>query len=108
LDRKEKLGFLTLYRKLPTQNQLLIKAVTNAQTQGNPTIDGIAKEIDKLTNTQTDGAWLKEKLMEAENAGLIGKVLVNREDQPSLAWRSRTLQNNQLCVISNFVKKIIK
>jgi hypothetical protein len=71
-------------------------------------VDGIAKEIDKLTNTQTDRAWLKEKLTEAEGAGLIEKVLVNREDQPSLAWRSRTPQNNQPSAISNFIKKIIK
>ena len=107
LNRKEKLGLLNLYRKLPTQNQLLITAVANAQKQGTTTIDGIAEELDKLTTTQTDRAWLKEKLAEAEDTGLIEKALVNREDQPSLAWRSRTPQNNHHSSISNFVKKII-
>jgi hypothetical protein len=66
LDRKEKLALLNLYRKLPSQDQLIIKAVANAKKQGNPTRDDIAKELDKLTNTQTDRVWLKEKLTEAE------------------------------------------
>jgi hypothetical protein len=94
--------------KLPMLNQLLIKAVANAQKQGNPTIEGIADELAKLTTTQTDRVWLKEKLMEAEGAGLIEKALVNREDQPLLAWRNRTPQSNHLFSISHFFKKMIK
>jgi hypothetical protein len=46
--------------------------------------------------------------MEAENAGLIGKALVNREDHPSLAWKSCTPENNQLFSIRHFSKKIVK
>ena len=82
--------------------------MANAQKQGTPTIEGIADELDKLANAQTDRAWLKEKLMEAENVGLIGKVLVNREDHPALAWKSYLLQNNLLFSIRHFFKKIIK
>jgi hypothetical protein len=53
----------------------------------------------------SDRIWLKEKLTEAENAGLIEKALVNKEDHPSLAWKSRTPKNNQLFSIRHLFKK---
>jgi hypothetical protein len=92
LDRKEKLSLLNLYRKLPTQDQLLVKAVANAQKQRNPTTEGVAVELQKLTETIIDRAWLTEKLAEVEKVGLIKKALVNKEDQPRFAWASLLLQ----------------
>ena len=77
-----------MYYKLPKQNQLLVTAVANAQKHGNPTTKGIANELEKLTNTQTDRESLKEQLQNAENEGLIEKTLVNREDRASFAWRN--------------------
>lgn len=89
LYRQEKNSLLILYGKLPTQTQQLVNAVKSAQKQGNPTTEGIAQELEKQTNSPVDRAWLKEKLAEAENAGLIKKALVNCEDKPAYAWRSQ-------------------
>ncbi len=88
LNRNDKSSLLTVFERLPKQNQLIVTAVANAQTHGNPTTESVANELEKLTNTQIDRALLKEKLQDLENAGLIEKVLVNREDRASFAWRN--------------------
>ena len=88
LAQQEKASLLTLYNKLPTKNQLLTKAVQNAKKQKNPTIHGIADELNKLTNTPTDIEQLQADLQDAEKAGLIDRTLVNREDKPAYAWRN--------------------
>ena len=93
-NRNHKSSLLKMYYKLPKQNQLLVTAVANAQKQGNPTTNGIATELEKLTNTQTDRESLKEQLQNAENEGLIEKTLVNREDRASFAWRNLLTTRN--------------
>jgi len=93
LDRKEKLSLLNLYRKLPTQDQLLIKAVTNTQKQKNPTTQAITLEYQKISKTSTSETWITQKLNEAENAGTIKKILINKDDNPAFAWKNQIPQN---------------
>jgi hypothetical protein len=45
LNRREKLSLLTLYRKLPTQDQLLIKAIDNIKNTQNTTTQAITTEF---------------------------------------------------------------
>jgi exosortase/archaeosortase family protein len=107
LNLQEKSSLLTLYNKLPTKNQLLLKAVQNAKKQGTPTIRGIADELEKQTNTIVDVEQLKEELQEAQKIGLIENDLVNREDKPTLAWRSLLPKHSRLSslpIISRFFK----
>ena len=89
-NRNEKKQLLNLYSKLSEQNKNVVKAVEKAQKQGNATIDGIADELTKLANSQIDRAWLTEKLLEAGTAGLIKKVVVNVEDEPTVQWINQT------------------
>ena len=96
LNRQEKHQLLTLHGKLPEQTQLLIQAVQNAQKQGNPTTNGIAEELQKLTQTPPQETWLHEKLQEAQNIGLITQALVSREDKPALVWRSQMPKRHSL------------
>jgi exosortase len=88
LNFKEKTSLLTLFNKLPTQKQQLIKAVAHAKKGGNPTLEGIANELNKLANTQVNKGLLRDELEDAEKFGLVQKVLVNRDDKPAFAWRS--------------------
>ncbi len=88
INRQEKSQTLILYEKLPEQDKMLIKAVNNATKQQNPTTEGIAGELQKLTLTVPDRTWLTEKLDEAERIGLIQKALANRNDQPAFVWKS--------------------
>ena len=50
LNRKEKLALLNLYLKLPSQDQLVMKAVTNAENMHNPTTQAITLEFQKLVS----------------------------------------------------------
>jgi hypothetical protein len=98
---------LTLYKKLPNQKQILITAVANAKKQGNPTIDGIEVELNKLTNAPTDKTLLKEDLQEAEKVGLLKQALVNKEDKPAIEWRSLLSEKSKLMtlpIVSRFFK----
>ncbi len=88
LNRNSKASLPKLYGKLPKQNQLIVKAVANAQKQNNPTMEDIANELEKLTNSPTDLASFKEKLQDVENLGVIEKILVNREDRAAFVWRN--------------------
>ena len=90
LNRQDKYSLFTLYSKLPKQNQLLIEAVSKAQKLGDATFEEIANELSKLTNAQTDIGWLKEKLQEEQNAGLINKSLSNHNDMPYITWTNQT------------------
>jgi exosortase len=102
LNFQDKASLLTLYGKLPTQKQQLIQAVANAKRQGNPTTNGIAEEIAKLTNNpETNLTQLALELEEAERVGLIEKDLINKEDKPAYAWKS-LLPKHQLTLKTIF------
>lgn len=96
INRRDKKMLLTLYRKLPEQNQKVIVAVGNAQKHGNATVEGILTELQKLTNEAVDKDWLMGKLAEAENAGLITRTLANRNDVPSILWKSQVPKMNPI------------
>lgn len=95
-DRRDKKLLLNLYSKLPESSKNIVKAVANAQKQGNPTIDGIKAEIQKLTQMSVDENWLTGKLSEAENAGLVKKVVANKNDDPTIQWKNQLPQNKSV------------
>ena len=64
-----KASLLTLYNKLPTITQLLIKAATNSKKQGNPTTDGIDNELNTLTINPTDKVVLNESFKKPKKSG---------------------------------------
>ena len=94
LVQQEKASLLTLYNKLPTKTQQLIKAVQSAKKQGTPTTEGIANQLTKQTNNQIDQNQLKQDLEEAAKIGLIKGMLANRGDKPALAWKSLLPERN--------------
>jgi exosortase/archaeosortase family protein len=107
LSFKEKISLLTLYNKLPMQKQRLIKAVANAEKQGNPTTQGITDELNKQADTLTKTEQLAEELEEAEKVGLIQKILVNKEDKPAYTWKTLLPRHNlfkTLPIVSRFFK----
>ncbi len=106
MNFQEKKSLLTLYSKLPTKNQLLLKSVQNAKKHGTPTILGIVNELEKQTTTPVDIEQTKEELQEAKRMGLIENILVNKEDRPTLKWRSLIPNNGKFRsfpIISRFL-----
>jgi hypothetical protein len=73
-----------------------MKAVTNAKNMHNPTTQTITLELQKLSPTPTSETWVKQKLDEAENAGLIKKILINKDDNPALAWKNQIPEKTSL------------
>jgi hypothetical protein len=58
LDRREKLTLLTLLRKLPAQDQLLVKAIENIKKPQNVTTQAITTEFQKLSATPISEAFV--------------------------------------------------
>lgn len=86
LDRQEKQSLLTLYKKLPAQDQLLLKAVKNTETAST---NQVTEELQKLTGTSVSEEAVSQKLEEAQKAGLIKKALINSRDTPIIQWQSQ-------------------
>jgi exosortase/archaeosortase family protein len=104
LSQQEKASLLTLYNKLPTKNQLLNKAVQNAKKHGIPTIQGIANELNNLTNATINLELLEEELLEAEKIVLIEKKVVNKFDEPAYSWRSLLPEQGSVLFLLRFFK----
>ena len=102
--QQQKSSLLILYGKLPLIKQQLIQAVQEAQKEGNPTTKGVADQLNKQPTTETTPEQLNVELEEAENIGLIQKLLVNKEDKPAYAWKSLVPQRNFLYTMPYFSK----
>ncbi len=87
LYNQEKSSLRIFYGKLSKQKQDLIKAVKTAEAHGNSTTSGIGLELDKITHHENDKKRLETELDEFEHAGLIKKVLINKNDKPFLVWK---------------------
>jgi len=84
LNRREKHSLLTFYKKLPTQDQLLINAVGNTKSG---TTEAVKAEFQKLSSTQVSESYINQKLNQKEKEGLIKKALTSKEDKPFLIWK---------------------
>jgi hypothetical protein len=61
-----------------------MKAVTNAQNMNNPATQAVTLEFQKTIKNMGP-----QKLDEAENIGLLKKILINKDDNFALAWKSQ-------------------
>ncbi|MDR0797201.1 MAG: hypothetical protein LBE70_00560, partial [Nitrososphaerota archaeon] len=85
LDMNEKRSLLTLYRKLPSQDQLLIQAINNAGKSAST--KDITIEFQKLSTLPITEQHVTQKLKEAETHGLITQIINNSQDTPVLTWK---------------------
>jgi exosortase len=81
LSVRDMRSLLTLQKKLPAQDQRLLDIVSR-----NTTTQAITAEFQKISPNPVLEAYVVDKLAEMEKAGLIRKKLVNRNDNPVLAW----------------------
>ncbi|MDR1992699.1 MAG: exosortase/archaeosortase family protein [Nitrososphaerota archaeon] len=85
LDGKEKRSLLTFYRKLSVQDQLLIKALSNACMSSST--DVVTAEFQKLSTLPVTEPYVIQKLNEAKANGLIVESIKNLHDTPVLVWK---------------------
>lgn len=86
LDRRERHALSTLYKKLPSTDQLLIKAVGNTKEA---TTQAVTEEFQKLTAIPVAESYVDQKLHEAEKAGLVKKSLEVKDNKPFLVWKNK-------------------
>ena len=89
IDKNQKRSLLSSYKKLSEQNQHLIKAIDNIKDKRNITTQAIMNEFQKISPDPVSETLLLDKLSQAENAGLIKKVLINKNDKPILLWKNQ-------------------
>jgi len=87
--QKEKRSNLKVYNKLALKEERLLLEATHQSTQeSTPTGHTIASYYQKLAGKPSELELLFRKLNEAEEAGLIKKDIMSREDEPTLIWKT--------------------
>lgn len=89
-NQKEKKSNLKAYKKLAPEEKLILQAVHQAAKEGKTTGNEIALRYQRLTGKAIESSLLLQKLNEAEEASLVKKEIISREDEPTLAWKSQT------------------
>ena len=80
------------YSKLPDEDRQIVDAVQKTEKKSMATLQKIAAAY---SNTPPDLKILKERLDRAEEAGLIGRKIVNRYDEPLQIWKSNMVTPKQ-------------
>ncbi|PVX27343.1 MAG: hypothetical protein CW716_02795 [Candidatus Bathyarchaeum sp.] len=91
-DHQEKRRLSTLFSKLSKQDQLITKAVKNAQDQRITTTQNVIVEYQKLSTESATEQWISQKLDEQEKAGLLKRIMLNKgDDIPVFTWKAQVL-----------------
>lgn len=85
--KRKKTGRIA-YLKLSKQNQQFIETIKELEKKTKPTIDKIVKCYEKTMNQIIPENQLIQKLREMEKTGVLKKMVVNKDDQPELVWRT--------------------
>ena len=99
LDRQEKRSLLTLYKKLPTQSQLVTTAIDNLKDAKDRSTSAVIDQYQKLSSTAASEAFIIDKLNEAQKAGLVKQTLTNKEDNPYISWKNQLPAKNKLHIL---------
>ena len=67
---------------------MLVRAVENAQDEGDTSAESISAQFGKLSGTEPSEDWLTQRLWEAETAGLIKMKITSIDDHPKVNWVS--------------------
>jgi hypothetical protein len=85
IDRPQRALLKNLYVKIPEKERILLQAID--KTKGKFTLSTLSEEMQKLIGAPVPEEWLKRELENAEQAGFIEKVIVNRDDMPIVKWK---------------------
>ncbi|MCW4024123.1 MAG: exosortase/archaeosortase family protein [Candidatus Bathyarchaeota archaeon] len=85
IDRAQRELLKNLYGKIPEKDRFLLQIIN--KTKGNFTLATLSEELQKSAGTPVPEDWLKQELEQAEQAGFIEKIIVNKNDVPIIKWR---------------------
>ena len=87
-NQKEKESNLKVYNKLASEEKLILQAVHQATQKAKPTGKAIASSYQKLAKKPIQLSLLIEKLIAAEEAGLVKTHVISQDDEPVLIWKN--------------------
>jgi len=87
--RNKRLNTKTLNKIASQHEKLIIETIRQTTKKQNLTLNAIAASYEKKTGKPIELGQLHQKLQEAEQAGLVERAIISREDEPYLIWRSQ-------------------
>jgi exosortase len=85
LFRKDRQSAMRLYGKLPLQEKELVDIVEHA---AKPATEEIARRMQGLVGSGEKVSSIEDRLLDAEEVGLVKREIGDREDEPFVFWRS--------------------
>jgi hypothetical protein len=85
-DRKAK-G--RIYQKLSEEDRLVVDSVQEATETSKATLENVAAVYMKTASRKLDHQALRQKLVQAEEAGMIRKKIISQSDEPLQTWTVR-------------------
>jgi len=105
--QKEKKSNLKVYNKLALEEEKrLLQAAHQAAQKRKPTGNEITSHYQKLARKPIELELLFKKLNDAEEAGLIKREITNREDEPTLTWKTQ-ISFPKSSIIKKSIEKVI-
>jgi hypothetical protein len=77
------------YQKLSKPNKQIIDAVQETEKKTTSTLDKIADTYQKTTDQVIGKDQLLQKLAELEKIGILKSHIKNKQDEPTLTWKTQ-------------------
>jgi exosortase len=87
--REERKANANAYAKLSKRNQQLVDIIKRTEKWTTPTFDKLQRTYQEVTMEPIDSAQLEQKLAALERTGVIRRVIVSRQDEPTLTWKTQ-------------------
>ena len=87
--RKQRKANANAYAKLSKRNQQLVDIIKKTEKWTPPTFDKLQRVYQEVTLEPVDSTQLEQKLEELERTGVIRRVIVSRQDEPTLTWKTQ-------------------
>ena len=88
-DLKGRKSNLKVYSKLVPEEKVILRAVHQAAKEEKPSTHAIASSYRELTQKPIRLDQLFKTLKEAEDAGLVKREIISRNDEPTLVWKTK-------------------
>ena len=89
IKRKEIKENAATYKKLSKPSRQTIDLIHETEKASISTLNNIAISYQKITGRRVDEEKLQHELSEIEKTGMIKSVIIDRNDEPTLVWKTQ-------------------
>lgn len=87
--RRERKTNFYAYKKLSEPTRQIIDVARETEKSSVPTLNNIANAYQDRTGKPVDKEQLLHELSAIEKTGILKRVIANRDDEPTLVWKTR-------------------